>query len=565
MSIVYATGAYVLTDFDSQPTPPPPPLPIDNTPEELDPVFTEIGPPAVIEYGYNNSIIHNSDPLHVYIRYPQAGNPTDGVIKEWAQEFFDGMALNYYTEVPVGPTDFGEINIQFNSYLIDNRYAGIHQFGEYSYHTTGQELEIIKTFNIDLTRFELLEPSDILDIAEPEAVLSLLSLRLLVEHPKTDGYHIYMDESWLSYLLITHEGIKVFLPHNEFLPDSFPSLTVLLPYEDLGASLLIRQGAPLPSMPIPTPEVTPTPEPTPTPTPDPDGDPDGNTDGDPDGDPDGNTDGNADGNADGDPDGNTDGDPDGNADGDPDGNADGDLDGDTDGDTDGDPDGGEEEPPPEAPKQSGPIDPNKPTIALSFDDGPGNHTDEILDLLEQYGVRATFFTVGNLVHTQGETLRRAVEMGCEVAGHSWNHKNLAKMNADDVRIQLEATQAAIEAAVGVTVPIFRPPYSAISDTMKGVSEELELSMITWNVYAEDWKHDDPEAIYELIMEQVSDKAIIISHELYESTREAYQRIIPELLIQGYQIVTVSELLGQAYRELNYGQTYYSGHKVEVLT
>lgn len=546
MGVIYATGAYVLPDYDSLTTPPPPP-PVYMPPDDIDPVYTELGPPAVIEYGSIAVINNNNDPLHAYVRYPVAGNPADDFIYKWAFDLFNEMFIRYNTGADFSTAQFGELNVQFDSYLIDNRYAGIHQFGEYSNDTLEQPHEILKTFNIDLTGFRLLEPGDILDLENPEAVLSLLSLRLLVEHPKTDGYHVFMDESWLSYLLITHDGIIVFLPHDEFLPDSFPSLTVTLPYDDLGSSLLIRRDAPLPTMPTPTPEATPTPEPDPDEV-DEESEDDGTRE----------TDAESDAGGD-ESDSDT-------ADDDTDTSEDADeTDSDTseeDADTEDEP---EEEPPPSVPPQGWYVDADKPTVALTFDDGPGEHLDELLNLLEQYGARATFFTVGNLVHTRSEALGRAVNLDCEVAGHSWNHKNLAKMSADDVRLQLETTNAAIESITGATPTFFRPTYGAVSDTLKEVSEELGMAMINWNLDSEDWKGKTSDEIYELVIEQVSDRAIILCHDVYEETLDAYERIIPELLIQGYQIVTVSELMRVSPSGKPVpGQVYISGHKVEQI-
>jgi peptidoglycan/xylan/chitin deacetylase (PgdA/CDA1 family) len=208
----------------------------------------------------------------------------------------------------------------------------------------------------------------------------------------------------------------------------------------------------------------------------------------------------------------------------------------------------------------GDIDPSLPMIALSFDDGPGVYTEQFLDLLEQYGVRATFCVIGNLVNTQTAALARAVEMESEVIGHSWNHRNLAKLTEDIVHTQITDTSSAIRAATGTSVPAFRPPYGAVSDTMREVAAELGYAIIYWSVDSEDWKTKDADAIYNAVMQNVKDGAIILSHEIYRATLEAYQRIIPELLLQGYQIVTVSELLYFRHGELTPGNVYYDGHR-----
>ncbi|MCL2078277.1 MAG: polysaccharide deacetylase family protein [Oscillospiraceae bacterium] len=552
MAVIFAIGAYdKAPDFNEgfipiQPTPTFPSERESPNPGNVDPVTNSLGLPAVIEYGHAEVILHHNDPFHAYIRYPQAGNDTDTFIHDWASELYDDMAIYYNTGVEMSPSEFGEINVHFDSYLIDNRYAGILQFGEYSFIPTEIPQEIIKTFNIDLTEFEFLEPGDIIDLEYPDHVLGVLRQQLCMLDIRTEGYLDFMNEAWFSYLVITHDGILVILPKSEFLPDNFETMAVTLPYEDLGASLLIRKLAPLPEMPTPIPPPTPTPPPIPAATP-------GYGDGDGDGSGDG------DGGGDGSADGGTGTDLIGGGDSGADGSGDnassaGDGDGDTDaagGDLDG-------QNPVVAEPQSGPIDPNKPIIALSLNDGPGIYTEEFVNLLEQYGVRATFCVAGNLTGTQTAALTRAVEAGSEVVGISWDHKNLAKLSDRDVRAQIEKTRDAIESVTGTAVPMFRPPYGNVSDTMKDVATEMGLVMIKWSVDPEDWKYKDSDHIYNEVMREVKDKAIIISQAIYKTTFDAYERIIPELLLQGYQIVTVSELLKLTEGDLTPGQIYYNG-------
>ena len=524
--VIYAVGAYDSPHTDQAPTPlpvTPPPVEAAKDDEESEELVH-----AIIEYGRPDIINHNNDPLHVYIRYPQADNPTDEVISEWAHGVYNDMSAEFNAVLGTDPGALGEINVQFDSYLIDNRYVGILETGELSYTMVEDPEEIIKTFNIDLLSFEILEATDILDFTQVDSILTILNYRLLIEHPGTDGYLNYMDESWLKYLVIGHEGIIVVLPQDEFLPEIFMTIMVTLPYEDFDTDLLIRREPPLSA--VPTPAIAPaaTPDPAPPPIIDPPEDP---TE---------------------------------------------DPGEETTEETTEEPaeDPGEEPveepaedltppiedetPIPDVPPQSAEIDPSKPMIALTFDDGPGVYTMQFLDLFEQYGIRATFCSIGNLVNTQGEALARATDIGCEVIGHSWDHKNLAKMSEDDVRRQLLDTSNTIKAVTGAAVPMFRPPYGATSDTLKSVAEELGFAIINWNVDPEDWDIKDANSIYNAVMQQVEDKSIVISHDIYESTLEAYTRLIPELILQGYQIVTVTELLSYTHGELTPGQVYYYG-------
>ena len=447
---------------------------------------------ATIEYGIPEVIKHNDGPLFTYIRFPQGGNSTDDEIAQWAYQFYDDRVNEFYFVQEDEPDALGEINVHFDSYLVDNRYAGIFQSGDYSYYLSMPKESVLKTFNIDLTTASFLSSADILDFSQTEDIIApLLRDRLLAEHPGTYGHLNFIDETWLGQLVITQDGIMVVIEGRTLL-QFFDTLTATLPYEDLGAALRIRTEPPL--------DVAPTPAPTPVPTPDPvHGGPDDPVD-------------------------------------------------------TGSPDDTTQSFPP----QSDNIDRSGLIIALSFDDGPGVYTDQFLDLLEKYNVRATFCTIGNLVNTQKEALARAVEMGCEVIGHSWDHKNLAKLSADDVKKQLVDTMTVIEAVTGTATPMFRPPYGEVNTTMKDVAAELGLSLVNWNVDPEDWNTKDPDAVYNAVMHQVKNNAIILSHEIYKSTLIAYQRLIPDLLAHGYQIVTVSELLTIRLGELEPGRVYYNG-------
>jgi len=472
---------------------------------------------AIIEYGFPEIIKHNNGPLFTYIRFPQADNSTDEVISDWANGLYNEKLMEFQAVHADDSFTIGEINVHFDSYLVDNRYAGILQNGEFSYSLSMTPEEIVKIFNIDLSGFTFLDSTDILDFSQSESLVSMLYDRTLIEYPAAAPYLGHMNDGWLNQLVIGNNGIIVVLERYKYLPDTFPTLTVTLPYDELGSILLIRNEPPL--------EATPTPDPTPVPTPDHSHD---------------------------DPI-----DPDDSIDpGDP-----------TDPD---DPDASPSPPPAETPlpvetpapddPRQGTFDPSKPMIALSFDDGPGIYTDQFLDLFEQYGIRATFCTIGNLINTQQDALARAVEMGCEVIGHSWDHKNLAKLDADDVKKQILDTSNTIEAVTGVAVPMFRPPYGEVSQTMRDVSAELGFVLVNWSVDPEDWNTKDSDEVYIKVMDTVKNGSIILSHEIYKSTLVAYQRLIPDLLIKGYQFVTVTELLRYNHGMLTPGHVYYSGYQ-----
>lgn len=209
------------------------------------------------------------------------------------------------------------------------------------------------------------------------------------------------------------------------------------------------------------------------------------------------------------------------------------------------------------------IDPAKPMVALTFDDGPhGTWTDVILDVLEENHALATFFEVGNNVRACPEPVKRMADMGCEVASHSNAHKNLSKLKKKSLLSDLDTADEAFVAA-GVEAPtMVRPPYGAVNKTVKSATGR---SMITWTVDTEDWKSRNAQAVIDYVQNAGNlDGEIILMHSIYESTAEAVKVLVPWLQEQGYQLVTVTELLAYYYGELPqpdhfYGYTYFTTH------
>ncbi len=194
------------------------------------------------------------------------------------------------------------------------------------------------------------------------------------------------------------------------------------------------------------------------------------------------------------------------------------------------------------PKPPRKIDPSKPMIALTFDDGPSKNTEHILDLLEEYDVRATFFVVGNRVSTYADTAKRAVALGNEIGIHTWEHAKLTVLSPDEIASQITRTADAVKEYAGGTCAAVRPPGGACDDTVKQVAGQLGYILVNWSIDTLDWKTRDADSTYNAIMSQAADGGIVLCHDLYESTANAMDRVIPELIDQGYQLVTVSELL-----------------------
>jgi len=202
------------------------------------------------------------------------------------------------------------------------------------------------------------------------------------------------------------------------------------------------------------------------------------------------------------------------------------------------------------------IDFSKPMIALTFDDGPStNATGRILDLIEVYNIKATFFIVGNRLETSSVAkalLTRADKLGCEIGNHTYDHKDLSKLGAEEIKSQISHTDDLVKSIISKNPHLVRPPYGKYN---KDVVDTLNVPMIFWSVDSEDWKSRNAETIVNIIKDNTKDGDIILMHDLYSSTADACEIIIPYLLEQGYQLVTVSELFYYKEIELNLGIKY----------
>ncbi len=189
------------------------------------------------------------------------------------------------------------------------------------------------------------------------------------------------------------------------------------------------------------------------------------------------------------------------------------------------------------------IDPAKPMIALTFDDGPSEYTDRILKVLAEYNARATFCVIGNKVETYGDVIKRAVAQGNEIACHTWNHTKLTTLSAASIRSQIERTNNAVrELTGGYEIKVLRPPYGSVNKNVRTVCAELDMVIAHWKIDTEDWSTRNSTKTYNAIMKGSKNGVIILCHDLYMTTAAAAEKAIPKLIEKGFQLVTVSELL-----------------------
>jgi peptidoglycan/xylan/chitin deacetylase (PgdA/CDA1 family) len=186
------------------------------------------------------------------------------------------------------------------------------------------------------------------------------------------------------------------------------------------------------------------------------------------------------------------------------------------------------------------VDPDKPMVAITFDDGPnGKTTERIVEILEQNGARATFFVVGSRVagENQRSAMQKALDANCEIGCHSYSHPRMWDLDIESMNKQIEDCIAAIDGLVDTEVKYFRPTGGNLPDFVY----ECEYPLILWSVDPEDWRNRDKDMICQNIKDNVFGGCIILMHDLYQATADACEEIIPWLAEQGYQMVTVSEL------------------------
>ncbi|WP_150242366.1 polysaccharide deacetylase family protein [Nocardiopsis quinghaiensis] len=188
-------------------------------------------------------------------------------------------------------------------------------------------------------------------------------------------------------------------------------------------------------------------------------------------------------------------------------------------------------------------DPGTKCVALTFDDGPGGRTSELLDVLAEYDARATFFLTGHPVMEHPHTVRRAYAEGHELANHTLNHPDLAGLGTGRVRSDLNTVQALVYRETGYTMDLMRPPYGSTDDGVASVTADLGLAQILWSVDTLDWKDRDASVVRDRVLKGASDGAIILMHDIHGTTIDATHTVVGELDARGYTMVTVSQLLG----------------------
>lgn len=189
------------------------------------------------------------------------------------------------------------------------------------------------------------------------------------------------------------------------------------------------------------------------------------------------------------------------------------------------------------------LNPDGKYVALTFDDGPSSKvTPRILQTLEQHDAKATFFMLGNRVEMYPTIAAQVAAEGHEIANHTFSHPNLKKLSHKEMTEEIEKTNKLIEISTGVTPTLFRPPYGIYSQDILNYTASNNYSTILWSVDSLDWKSRNPAAIKKEILSNITNRSIVLIHDLHTATAEALPELLMTLKQEGYEFVTVSELL-----------------------
>lgn len=201
---------------------------------------------------------------------------------------------------------------------------------------------------------------------------------------------------------------------------------------------------------------------------------------------------------------------------------------------------------------------DKKLIAFTFDDGPSEtNTNYLLDNLDKYDAKVTFFVLGSRVNSNKETIKRAYLEGNDIGSHTYNHRNLNLLSDVALMDEVKKTNEAIKGIIGTSPTLLRPPYGNLTAHGK---ELANMNIILWNIDPLDWKYKDKNRVAQEIIEHAHDGAIVLVHDIYKSSVEGALLAMEELQKQGYAFVTINEMAQLRGIELDTTTSYFSMKK-----
>ena len=186
------------------------------------------------------------------------------------------------------------------------------------------------------------------------------------------------------------------------------------------------------------------------------------------------------------------------------------------------------------------TDPEEKLVALTFDDGPHPvYTEEILAVLAEEDVQASFFMMGKEAELYPEIVKKVSDAGHLIGNHTYTHVNVCQISAEEIIEEMTRTNDILEGLTGKRPQFFRPPYGCKNETLE---KQTGMFWIFWDVDTLDWSLQNTGQIYRLVVKNVGENDIILMHDAYPSTVEAVRELIPALQEMGYTFVTVDRLV-----------------------
>ena len=189
------------------------------------------------------------------------------------------------------------------------------------------------------------------------------------------------------------------------------------------------------------------------------------------------------------------------------------------------------------------VDRDQKMVSISFDAAWGNEdTQQLIDILEQYNVKATFFVVGDWVEKYPESVKALHDAGHEVMNHSNTHAHFNSLSAEEIIADVEACNDKIEAVTGVRPTLIRCPYGEYDDHVISAIRSIGMEPIQWDVDSLDWKEISASEITQRVTEKIQNGSIVLFHNAALHTPEALPGILEHMIGQGYEVVPISEIL-----------------------
>ena len=194
-------------------------------------------------------------------------------------------------------------------------------------------------------------------------------------------------------------------------------------------------------------------------------------------------------------------------------------------------------------------------VAITFDDGPTNNTDRVLEMLERYNAKATFFLIGVNISAKQQQVTNIYNAGHQIGNHTYNHSNLVKFGTNGIINEINSTDNLIASITGQRPTSMRPPFGSYNESVANVLASTGHSVIMWDIDPRDWDVKNTATVTNHVLERVQDGSIILLHDFYDTSVDAAENILSTLSAQGYKFVTVDELLTRHGNPIQSGGTY----------